>query len=318
MLMSKFGLTFQDYESWLLEKTTMQFAYGTREILLDYMGIDYSHIFPGIVQHGIGPWEFLESNWPTPRLGPSRRLPLWLYSDKAAELAKKSGAEDVSAIGSPWIYLKAIEEAEKLEGTASSKNRFLVFPKHYSHEVVNNEELQSILTRISKWKIIAQQGELTICLYWTEFLNPNWHRAAAMQEVVITCAGISNTEPSWSLSKSRIDFLPTLRSIMLQHEYIIFENYTSGIFYGTSLGKQIGMFSDGPEEMESQTTRVRREWIRRNLPEMHEQFSYTSRMQEISDEYIGARNRRTPDELVEMLRPIPNVLVPPQYYGEFD
>ena len=318
MLMSKFGLTFQDYRSWLLEKTDMQFAYGTREIFLDYMGLDYSHIFPGIVQHGIGPWEFLESTWPTPRLGPSRRLPLWLYSDRAAELATKSGAKDVRAIGSPWIYLSAIKASEGFRSKASPKNKFLVFPKHYSHEVVNNEELQSILTRISKWKLIARQGELTICLYWTEFLNPNWHRAAAMEEVIITCAGISSTQPSWSLSKSRTDFLLNLRSIMLQHEFIIFENYTSGIFYGTSLGKQIGMFSDGPEEKESHTTKVRREWIRRNLPEMHEQFSYTPRMQEVSDEYLGTGNMRTPDELVEMLRPIPNVLIPPQYYGEFD
>jgi hypothetical protein len=41
-------------------------------------------------------------------------------------------------------------------------------------------------------------------------------------------------------------------------------------------------------------------------------------MQEVSDEYLGAGNMRTADELVEMLRPIPNVLIPPQYYGEFD
>ena len=318
MLLSKFGWTFQDYKTWLLEKATMQFAYGTREILLDYMELDYSHIFPGIVQHGVGPWEFLKSNWPTPRLGLSRRMPLWLYSQEAVELAQKSGAEDVSAIGSPWIYLTEIDEDEKLNTSSFSKKKYLVFPKHYSHEVVNNEELSSILTRISKWKEIASGGELTVCLYWTEFLNPTWHHATKMADVGITFAGVSTTQPAWSLSNSRTDFLYTLRSIMLQHDSIIFENFTSGIFYGASLGKQIGMFPDGPAEKESRSTRIGRDWIAQNLPEMNQRFSYTPRMREFSDEFLGTKNLRKPAELIEILRPVPNVLVSPQYYGEFE
>ena len=67
LVVGPLSLTFTP--SWLrkIEMFKLQFAYGQREILTDYMGLDRSALLLGILQHGFSyedePWEAV-----TPRL----------------------------------------------------------------------------------------------------------------------------------------------------------------------------------------------------------------------------------------------------------
>ena len=69
-----------------LDKFSIQFAYGQREILLDYAGIDRSNILVGILQHGVSQGgltsdsPFTENNR-APRLNLLQRAPIWVFSE---------------------------------------------------------------------------------------------------------------------------------------------------------------------------------------------------------------------------------------------
>ena len=82
-----------------------QFAYGHREILLKYCGIDYSAQLIGNLQHGIlGPNEPIDFR--TPRFLGGFKSKFYVYSQVTESQGRESGFSNVYAIGSPWLYLK--------------------------------------------------------------------------------------------------------------------------------------------------------------------------------------------------------------------
>jgi hypothetical protein len=287
----------------LIRRFSMQFSYGHREILLNYARLDTSSLLIGVVQHGVGPTFCLYSDWPTPRYRVLKRSNLWVYSKKAADELQNEGLRNVFAIGSPWLYSKILNGyAAK---TNPTKTKFLVFPRHYSFSYLSKVASTSILEKIRFWKSIAGSEELEICLYWSDFLNPEWQRIAREEGVVLVCAGISQTMPLWSHSESRIDYYLNLRQIMDSSTHCIFEAFSSAMFYACDLGKNVGIF-----QTHSSLNEVNRElafqkenvWLLRNVPEIFNTFEQSPALESITHELLGYDDLLSSERLADILR----------------
>jgi len=281
----------------------MQFAYGHREILLNFAKLDTSSLLIGVIQHGVGPTFTLSSDWPTPRFRGLKRSNLWVYSKKAADELQVEGLQNVFAIGSPWLYSKILDGYSAKANPP--KTKFLVFPRHYSFSYLSEVTPTGILEKIRHWKSIAGSEELEICLYWSDFLNPEWQRIAREEGVVLVCAGISQTVPMWSLANTRIDYYSNLRQIMDASTHCIFESFTSAMFYACDLGKKVGIFqtdSSLKEVNKGLTFQKENTWLLKNVPGIFDTFERSPALESMTHELLGYDDLLSPDRLAGILR----------------
>ena len=82
-----------------------QFAYGQREILLKFCGLDFSTQLLGNLQHGIF-GNNQEIDFRTPRYTSGRKSSFWVYSKESEQLGQSLGYKKVTAIGAPWLYMR--------------------------------------------------------------------------------------------------------------------------------------------------------------------------------------------------------------------
>ena len=289
-----------------LEKFKIQFVYGHREILLDYMGIERSNILLGILQHGVSQvgltadTHFTRINL-AQRQGIFGRVPQWVYSEITRNHLIANGVKNVEAIGAPWNYLEHDKYRDDKERLSNGNRRFIIFPQHRNtsiNEEVTRDDLQN---RITYWRHLSNEEELTICLYWSEFLHPVWQQVCKEEGVNLVTAGVGDTNPAWSPHLSRVDFLQNLSRIMQNNTHCIFERETSAIFYAISLGLTVGYFpitrpclDTSSKELES--------LLLAKFPEILNEFVSAGILMERSDLWLGRDSTRTPDELKSILK----------------
>lgn len=278
-----------------------QFVYGHREILLNYMSLDYSNLFLGTLQHGFQPtYEAEEAK--TPRVeGVFKRSPLWVFSRERANYLQNLGFKNVFPIGAPWLYLPKSHETKS---SSLKSQSYIVFPSHTNFTIPAPDDSQ-IRSKIRFWKKLAGKNILTICLYWSDFLEPGWQKIAREEEVKLTLAGLGGLEPVWSQHPTRINLLYKVRELMLQHTHVIFESFTSPIFYAISLNLSVGYFPEvlTPQELDRADIQDGKRWISENMPEIIGQFGKSKSLSERSDKMLGVDAMRSPAELQAILSP---------------
>ena len=205
-----------------IEKYSAQFAYGHREILLRYMGLPTTTLLQGVLQHGVSTEPDLLRNSAMPRLGLRRRAPFWVYSKTGEKYLHSHGINNAYAIGSPWAYLCEMNGIQYQRASELDHKKFLVFPTHHSLSVRVPTSLIQIKEKIKFWKDLAGEHELSICLLWTEYLDPIWRQACHEDEITLTFAGVSVTNPVWSPHSSRVEFLPEIMKMLSNHTHCIF------------------------------------------------------------------------------------------------
>lgn len=301
-----FSVTYTPRSTRILQEFAIQFVYGHREILLDYMGVERSNVLLGILQHGVSQVG-LTSDTPftrinlSPKQGIFGRAPQWVYSEITRNHLIANGVKNVEAIGAPWNYLEHDKFRQDKEHMSSRDKRFIVFPQHRNssiEEEVTREDLQS---RIAYWRELSNEQELTICIFWSEFLDPVWQQVCVEEGVRLVTAGIGDTNPAWSPHLSRVDFLPNLSSIMQKHSHCIFERETSGIFYAISLGLTVGYFPITRPFLETGSIEMH-DLLLAKFPELLNQFVNAETLMERSDLWLGRDNTRTPEELKSILK----------------
>jgi hypothetical protein len=299
LVVGPFSLTFTP--SWLrkIEMFKVQFAYGQREILTDYMGLDRTTLLLGILQHGFS-YQYDPADALTPRLGNFKRSPLWVYSENRASALRHQGFKNVNAIGAPWLYLPPISVTSN---THKKQDNFVVFPIHTSLSVDVSPSEIDIRSKIKYWKSIAGESPLTICLYWSDYLEWSWRRIAEAEEAVVTVVGIGDTTPVWSPHSTRIDFLANLRTLLQQHTHAIFETFTSGLIYAISAGLTVGYFPDTQTDYESQLKAHLEgdNWMARQIPGVIGEFVEARSLIDLNNEMLGVASFCTPDRLKELL-----------------
>jgi hypothetical protein len=294
------------FEQSLIRKFGIQFYYGHREIILKAAGLQENSLLLGIVQHGVGPTFTLYSDWPTPRLNSLRRTPLWVYSKENENELRNLGVRNVKAIGSPWLY-SINQNTHRLSSLLpnSSKGEYcLVFPSHTNFAYLEITSQEAIVSRIKSWKKIAKNDKMVICLYWVEFLDQRWHKAAELEDVKLTCVGLSATDPLWSKSESRIDFYKNLHSLLNNASYCIFEGFTSAIFYASSLEIPFGIFATEFEERkiaDSSQFSQERTWLLASAASHFNEITTEKIFTEISLSLLGIDQLQNPEELKSIL-----------------
>jgi hypothetical protein len=298
--------TINKLEQSLIRRFGIQFYYGHREIILKAADLPDNNLLLGIVQHGVGPTFTLYSDWPTPRFNSLKRTPLWVYSKENEVELRNLGVRDVKAIGSPWLY-SINQNAEKIPSLLPNSLKgelCLVFPSHTNFAYLEITSEEGIVSRIKSWKKIAKNDNVMICLYWVEFLDQKWHKAAEAEGVKLTCVGIGATDPLWSKSDSRLDFYKSLHSLLMNSSYCIFEGFTSAIFYASSLEIPFGIFATEFEDRKiagSSLFSQERNWLlanaRSHLGEITSEKTFTEK----SLGLLGVDQLRNPEELKSIL-----------------
>jgi hypothetical protein len=286
---------------WLqkIEMFKVQFAYGQREILTDYMGLDRSTLLLGILQHG-----FSHRDDPadaiTPRLGKFKRSPLWVYSKNRESALRHQGFNNVTAIGAPWLYLPPISATPNKPAKGDS---FIVFPIHTSLSVNVSPSESDIRHKIKYWKSLAGENHLTICLYWSDYLEWSWRRIAEAEGVEVTVVGLGETTPIWSAHNTRVDFLVNLRTLFQQHSHAIFETFTSGMIYAISTGLTVGYFPQTQTDYESrlQDHIEGDQWMARHIPGTVGEFVGADALLDRNNKMLGLESFCTPEQLRELL-----------------
>lgn len=290
-------------EQSLIRRFGIQFYYGHREIILKAAGLPDNNLLLGIVQHGVGPTFTLHSDWPTPRFINLKRTPLWVYSKENEVELRNLGVRDVKAIGSPWLY--SINQNNHGLLPNSSKGEYcLVFPSHTNFAYLEITSIEDIVSRIKKWKKITRNDNLMICLYWVEFLDQRWHRAAELEGVKLTCVGVGATDPLWSKSEIRIDFYKNLYSLLINSSYCVFEGFTSAIFYASSLEIPFGVFATEFEDRKIAASSLfsqERNWLLANAGSHFNRITTEKIFTEKSLLLLGIDQLRSPEELKSIL-----------------
>ena len=287
--------------SWLqkIEIFKLQFAYGQREILTDYMGLDRSTLLLGILQHGFS-YNDESAEAITPRLGNFKRSPLWVYSENRASALRHQGFKNVNAVGAPWLYLPPTSTTPNQHGKGDS---FVVFPIHTSLSANVSPSESDIKSKIKYWKSVAGESPLTICLYWSEYLEWGWRRIAEAEGVKVTAVGVGETALVLSAHSSRINFLANLRTLLQEHTHAIFETFTSGMIYAISTGLTVGYFPQTQTKYESQLKGHLEgdHWMTRQIPGVVGEFVEAKALAGLNNEMLGVGSFCSPDRLRELL-----------------
>ena len=289
-----------------LDKFSIQFAYGQREILLDYAGIDRSNILVGILQHGVSQGgltsdsPFTENNR-APRLNLLQRAPIWVFSENTKRHLKLNGIKNVEAIGAPWIYLPHNEVANDIALSRSNQPNYLVFPAHFDLRSKVDFTLEEVRSKVAYWRSLSGCNALTICLYWSEYLSSVWHQVCHEEGVNLVTAGIGSTIPLWSPHLSRVEFLYNLSRILQSNTHCIFERDSSSLYYAISLGLSVGYFPITRRLVYLNDCQTH-ELLLSKFPEILNDFIDAEVLKERNDVWLGQESFRGPAELQSILR----------------
>ena len=220
-----------------IKKIQAQFAYGHREILLDYFSLPRNSVVIGVLQHGAGTAEMLLPDSKTPRMGISK-IPHLVWSKAVAKELRACGDRRAISIGSPWAYLLASQKTP-YQIVAENKSSIIYFPTHHSLSVDRNVNNREFRLRLLSLKQQFPTERLIVCLYYSEFLIRELHVVAEEEGVELVCPGIGGWDKPWTPHPARVNFLRNLFSIFSEAESVIFESFTTGIFYAASLNKRI-------------------------------------------------------------------------------
>ena len=218
-----------------------QFAYGHREILLKYCGLDFSTQIIGNLQHGVYGYK-QKIDFRSPRFIGGKPSTFWVYSKMYEEIGKSLGHDNVTAIGAPWLYLrKSISEEMK---SISTKNEILVMPSHSQSTYVSVSSAGEKRKRAKAFRDVIGPQQATVCLYAMDICDPEVVEAYFDEGFRITCIGSSIHHPSWSQSGNRIRSLNKLMTLMKSHRTLVTDSYGSHLLYGITMGMEIGVFPE--------------------------------------------------------------------------
>jgi hypothetical protein len=297
--------------SFSMNRFSENFAYGHQEILLKYIGQDFSSQIVGVIEHGASRPNFLE-DVRSPRFLWGKKTNFWAWSKDTEELAFLKGFKNVKAIGAPWLYMK--EAAwKKNELHKFSSNRFLVMPSHSTgnaSEIANVKEKEM---RARKFREIIGNKFATVCLHAADFCDPETREAFEKYEFKVTCVGSSLIQPVWSSSSNRVRSLYTLMKLMKEHTHFITDHYGTALIYAVDLGMEVSIFpeiknfqkldvnSSGKVVEFESVTRSEMEFMDEYFRAAMNNFAPANLYSEVAGRILGKDILMTPEELNETL-----------------
>jgi len=305
-----------------------QFRFGHREVLLDYLDIDYSHLIIGFLQHGVHPHSKV-GYWPYQELPKSflTFYPSFVWSEQAVLNSREQGYRHVSAIGAPWLYLLAklgfFVEGEIIQVNANTPSRdVLIVPAHGSGHYFANSHYEKMVAKVRE-KI--GDTEASVLLYYTEFCDPRIRQAWSDKGFHLECSGFAwgaEHRTVWTYNGGRPNFLLNTLNVLLNHSEVICTSPTTLASYSTSIGiptsilidneipLSLGLVNEGKgvARLKAYDSNIR-EISRNLLGEDYEDRSISSEKQKLAMKYLGVGSFQSKEGLRALL-PLEANLIP--------
>jgi len=284
-----------------------QFAYGQREIILKYCGLDFSTQILGNLQHGIF-GNNIPIDFRTPKFSIGNKSFFWVYSIETEKLGKSLGFENVKAIGSPWFYLR--DSAALNKELIQTRAGILVMPAHSASHAISVSSKREKRQRAEAFRQIVGSQKATVCLHATDYCDPETTDSFVELGFQVTCIGSSSLIPRWSQAGNRVRSLYTLMNLMSSHESLLTDDFGTHLFYATDLGMKIGIFpkireflkiglvSDGDINY-TDSLQVQNDltFIRDAMPESIDQFTNSDKYLPLAHQLLGRKSVLSPAEL---------------------
>jgi len=289
-----------------------QFAYGHREILLKYCGIDYSAQIIGNLQHGVlGPNEPIDFR--TPRFLGGFKSKFYVYSQSTELKGRDSRFSNVHAIGSPWLYLKkSVNPKPPLDPVKGKK--ILVMPAHSQTNVWTRENKSQKRLRAQLFKQVIGSSMATVCLHGIDFCDSETRNAFSEVGFDVTCLGLSNLNLPWSQSSNRVRILFDLMQLMQSHTHFVTDEYGTPLFYAINMGLKIALHPEIRDVVEFQLPNPSRQdyfetnaaqdakdFFSKNMSSALNKFGSANDFEAIANNILGVESVKSPSELREVL-----------------
>lgn len=295
-----------------------QFAYGQREILLKYCGLDFSTQLLGNLQHGVfGNNQAIDFR--TPRYSSGRKSAFWVYSKESEILGRSLGYDKVTAIGAPWLYLRDSVD-ENLE-RAFERKGILVMPAHTTSTIFSLSTKSEKRERAVAFRQIIGTKEATVCLHATDYCDPETTQSFIEEGFTVTCIGNSSLVPRWSQAGNRVRSLFTLMRLMESHESLMTDDFGTHLFYAIDMGMRVGIFPELRNKLQlgnistgilgyNDAAQVMHDlaFIKSSMPDAINNFTDSTKFLGLANEKLGRDAVLGPLELLDVLVYRRNVL----------
>jgi hypothetical protein len=218
-----------------------QFNYGHREILITANGLSPQTLFLGSLIHGWGV-ELSVHGAPFIRTQSFKEYPILAWGERSRESLIRAGHSKVYAVGSPWAHMLHALEINPLlpnpyEDDTAKPCRLLFFPTHSvpGSFASHGERIQELADGVDA-------SEITVCLFWLDFIDPKVRQFYESLGCKITCAGYkgaSGFETPWAPVGGRVSFLPNIFQMIDNHDIVAVDSVSTPFWYAISLNKKI-------------------------------------------------------------------------------
>ena len=307
----RFALYQSDDQEVIRNSFAINFSYGNREILLKYVGLDYSHQIIGILEHGVQE-DWTDFDLLTPRLISGARSKYWAWSYDTELLAISRGFSHVKAIGAPWYYMKR-NLVEKASFKEKQSNRILIMPSHSTGNAVDKATVSMKQARAKMFRDIVGNTPATVCLHAVDFCDVETYRAFQDFGFQITCIGNSWQQPIWSSAGSRVRMMFNLHELFLNHTHYLSDGYGTSLNYAIDMGLKIGIFPDikkgqilgndwsKSEEFFNNLYKLEKDYLHEKFPKLINNFGDSAEYLHFAEAKLGLDCVRDPDELLDLL-----------------
>lgn len=235
---------------------TEQFQYGHREILLEYANLSMDLMFKAIIPHGKITPHFVNPIRPSYEIRDGSEILQLLWRDDSSQEARKLGFVNTKSMGTPFLYALA-NQKQTISSTVKNLNslssnftwvtnqqqnvlegsrKITYFPLHSWEGNVHQHTVPQdfLLKRIDPSRV-------TVCLGFLDFCNPEVRKTYTELGWQLTCAGVRESKIVGSPSGGRNRFLYNLIEIISDADFIVANEFTTGLFYAAAQGKGIGI-----------------------------------------------------------------------------
>jgi len=260
--------------------------YGHAHIMARYVGLKHPPMLWGYLQHG---WNLHDGFAIGTDVLPGSNLFVW--SEAVARRGRSLGRRNYHVIGAAWAYLLEMEPADDPE---PAREGTIFYPFHgWEGQEVTGDHTKMLQTLRE-----VEDGPLTICLYWNEYRNP------AIRKVYedAGCRVVSHGVRGFNYQGTDQRFLYKQLEELRRHRRVVSNRLSSAIFYGASVGCEVGVYGDpmtlvGEHPAYGGVERQHRLW-----PELHQEAVPMRLAREIATEELGSAHVRTPAEIRDLFR----------------
>ena len=233
-----------------------QFAYGHREILLEYSELPSDLIFKAIIPHGKIMPHALDPIVPSYDILDGSEILQLLWRDDSSKEASKLGISNVTPIGAPFLYALA----NRKQGISTTIENLQALSNNYKWALNNQQDLLDNSRQVTYFPLHSWDGDVhthkvpedfllrridpkrvKVCLGFLDFCDPEVRKVYTDIGWQLTCAGVRASKIVGSPAGGRQKFLYELANIIDDADFIIANEFTTGLLYAAAAGKQIGI-----------------------------------------------------------------------------